>query len=400
MRPSAEHAKQVSSVPYDVVRDAEVRAFVADNPNSFLRVTRAEGDFAEASEPPGDDVFARAKQNLDRLTAEGFYSTDERRAYYLYQLSKNGHSQTGLVGVCSLDEYEQGLIKKHESVRPDKVEDRTDHLLAVRAQTGLIFLAFRGSEVTADLFKKAVRAPAIYDFVCADDIRHRVWRVEDTAPWTEAFRYVPSLYIADGHHRIESALRARDEMRGENAGHNGNEAYNFVLAGMFPAEDLSILPYNRLVKDLNRLSKDDFFSKIRKNFILVSDTLVKSPEHTGDISMYLGGDWYRMRLNPAKRERLSRIDAIDASILQNYVLRPILGVDDPTTDERISFVGGKRGTSELERMVDAGEAKVAFSLYATSMDDLLSVSDSGETMPPKSTWFEPKLKDGLLVYQL
>lgn len=400
MRPGAENAKQVSSVPYDVVYDAEVRAFLADNPNSFLRVTRAEGEFALNAKPEPSAVFDRAKNNLERLIDQGIYSSDERRAFFVYQLTRNGRSQTGLVGVCSLDEYEAGLIRKHEDVRPEKVDDRTAHLLAVKAQTGLIFLAFRNTDDIEELFEDAVEQTPIYDFVCADDIRHRIWRVHETAAWTEAFRDVPRLYVADGHHRIESASRARDTMREQNPEHNESEAYNFVLAGLFPAEELTILPYNRVVKDLNGLSKDDFFDKIRQNFLLVADTLDKEPRQPGEIAMYLAGEWYKLRFNPKTASDLSTVDSIDASILQDFILGPVLGIDDPTTNERIGFVGGKRGTDELERIVNEGEAKVAFSLYPTAIEDLMAVSDTGETMPPKSTWFEPKLKDGLLVYQL
>lgn len=400
LRPDGDRAKQVSCVPYDVVYESEVRAYLAQNPLSFLRVTRAEGEFPEGSAPPAAEVFARARQNLERFISDNIYALDESRAYYVYRLGTSEHEQTGIVGVCSIDEYEQGLIKKHENVRPDKVEDRTGHLLGVEAQTGLIFLAFRSTDEIDNLFTKAVRSAPIFDFRCADGIRQRVWRIGETATWTEAFRGVPSLYIADGHHRAESALLARNTRRDANPEHNGNENYNFVLAGMFPASELAILPYNRVVKDLNGMGRDDFFERIRENFILADDSTEKVPGRRGEFAMYIAGQWHKLRFNPQDKRRLNAIENLDVSILQDNILGPVLGIDDPRTNERIGFVGGARGTDELERLVNEGNAKVAFSLYPTTMGDLLAVSDMGETMPPKSTWFEPKLRDGLLVFQI
>jgi len=377
-----------------------VRSFIESNPLSFLRVTRAEGEFPADAETQPAEVFARARKNLDGLITEGIYETNEHMAYYVYQLNSPTQSQTGVVGVCSIDEYEQGIIKKHENVRPDKVEDRTAHLLTVGAQTGLIFLTFRGTDTIADLIEDAVKKQPLYDFECADGIRQRIWRVDETASWTQAFRHVPALYIADGHHRVESSKLARDTMREANPDHNGTENYNYVVAGMFPAKDLRIRPYNRVVKDLNGLSSEDFFARIRENFILASDTIDKEPQNRGEFCMYMGGEWFKLRANLKTKQKLNPIERLDVSILQDYLLGPILGIDDPRTNERIGFVGGARGTAELERTVDDGHAKVAFSLYPTTMDDLLTVSDMGEVMPPKSTWFEPKLKDGLLVYQI
>jgi uncharacterized protein (DUF1015 family) len=386
-------------VPYDVVYESEVRAFIERNPLSFLRVTRAEAEFAEDAKAPAEEIFARARQNLEWFISEGIYSTDPEEAFYIYQLASDDHAQTGVVGCCSLDEYEQDIIKKHENVRPDKVEDRTGHLLAVGAQTGLIFLAFRNTDDIRDLIEEAVEAEPIYRFECPDGIRQKVWRVTDTEDWREAFADVPSLYIADGHHRAESAKLARDTMRARNPAHTGEEDYNFVVAGMFPAEDLRILPYNRVVKDLNGLDKEDFFAKVRESFIL-ADTAEKVPENHGELCMYIDGEWYKLRFNVERKEAIDPIEDLDVSILQDYLLGPVLGVDDARTNNRIGFVGGARGTDELERIVNDGIARVAFSLYPTTMDDLFAVSDMGEIMPPKSTWFEPKLKDGLLVHTI
>lgn len=399
LRPRATDAEQVSCVPYDVVYESEVRAFIASNSLSFLRVTRAEAEFPENDKPPAADVFGRAKENLEWFISEKIYAADPEEAFYIYQLAADEHAQTGVVGCCSIDEYEQGVIKKHENVRPDKVEDRTGHLLAVGAQTGLIFLAFRNTETVRALLADAVQQAPIYSFECSDGIRQKIWRLTDTEPWKNAFSEVPMLYIADGHHRAESAKLARDKMREQNPSHTGSEDYNFVVAGMFPAEDLKILPYNRVIKDLNGLSEDEFFARIQQNFIL-SDSGEKVPQNHGEFCMYMDGKWHKLLFNVNYIRQPDPIERLDVSILQNYLLGPHLGIDDARTNNRIGFVGGARGTAELERIVDEGIAKVAFSMFATTMDDLFAVSDMGEIMPPKSTWFEPKLKDGLLVHMI
>lgn len=392
-------AEQTSCVPYDVVYGPEARAFVAENPLSFLRVTRAEAEFSPESDPSDHDIFARARQNLEKLIGDNVYFVDADDAIYIYQLAASSGTQTGVVACCSIDEYEQGLIKKHENVRPDKVADRTEHLLAVGAQTGLIFLAFRNIDDIRFLIAAAVEEDPIYDFVCLDGIRQRVWRVTDLAHWTKAFDKIPALYIADGHHRAESAKLARETLREANPAHDGTEDYNFVLAGLFPSEDLNILPYNRVIKDLNGCDTEDLFERIRKNFIVV-ETIEKVPHSPGEFCMYTSGQWYKLRFNKNGGRDLNRIESLDVSILQDFIFEPVLGIHDPRTDARLGFVGGKRGTDELERLVDQGEACIAFSLYPTTMDDLLAISDMGETMPPKSTWFEPKLKDGLLVHMI
>lgn len=397
LRPVEAKAKQVSCVPYDVVYDSEVRDFLARNPLSFLRVTRAEGEFPQGAQVPPTEIFARARQNLEWFVNEKIYAIDAEPAVYVYRLSSKGHTQTGVVACCSIDEYEQGIIKKHENVRPDKVEDRTNHLLAVGAQTGLIFMAFRNTDDIDDLISDAVEQDPIYSFECLDGVAQSVWRISETTAWVDAFSDVEALYIADGHHRAESARLARETMRTGNAEHTGDEDYNFVLAGLFPAEDLRILPYNRTVRDLNGLDKEDLFARIRESFIL-TETIEKVPLHHGEVCMYLDGEWYKLRLNVQYVQQPDPIESLDVSILQNFLLGPVLGIDDARTNERIGFVGGARGTDELERIVNEGRAMVAFSLFPTTMDDLFAVSDMGEIMPPKSTWFEPKLKDGLLVH--
>ncbi len=399
MRPIAENAKRVACVPYDVVYESEVRKYIGSNSLSFLRVTRAEAEFPEGSTTDPAEVFARARQNLEHFIKEGILVKDPERAFYIYQLVAQSHTQTGLVGCVAIDDYESGHVKKHEKVRPDKVEDRTGHMLTVKAQTGLIFLAFRGTDKIRELFAEKTTAPPLYEFECPAGIVQRVWRAEHTDEWAAAFTEVEDLYIADGHHRAESARLAREKLRAENPAHTGEEDYNFVVAGMYPAEDLRILPYNRVIKDLNGLTEDEFFVRIQENFIL-TDTDEKEPQNHGEFCMYLSGKWYKLRFAVNYVREPDPIERLDVSILQNFLLEPVLGIGDARTDQRIGFVGGARGTAELERIIDEGIAKVAFSMFATTMDDLFAVSDMGEIMPPKSTWFEPKLKDGLLVHMI
>jgi uncharacterized protein (DUF1015 family) len=397
LRPAFDKAKQVSCVPYDVVYEQEVRAFIKENPLSFLRVTRPEAEFAENSNPDSNEVFERAKENLQKFIDEEIFAREAEPSFYVYRLSTDEHMQTGVVACCSLDEYELGTIKKHEKIRPDKVEDRTNHMLAVEAQTGLIFLAFRATERINLLIFEATQTKPLYDFCCADGVQQTVWRVALTGDLTTAFAEVPTLYIADGHHRIESAKLARDILRERNSNHTGAEDYNFVVAGMFPAEDLQILAYNRVVKDLNNLSEEEFLEKIGENF-LVSRTTEKIPRNHGELCMYMNGNWYKLKFAAGFAQAPNAIENLDVSILQNYLLAPVLGIRDARTDTRIGFVGGARGVAELEKTVDEEAAKIAFSMFPTTMSDLFAVSDMDEIMPPKSTWFEPKLKDGLLIH--
>lgn len=397
VRPAVEKAKQVSCVPYDVAHEREVRDFIEDNPESFLRVTRAEAEFNGDSTPSSTSVFDRAKANLQRFLDRDVFIADEEPALYVYRLSSGEHTQVGIVGCLAIDDYEAGVIKKHERTRPDKVEDRTNHMLAVGAQTGLILIAFRGTERIKELTRDVIGTPPLYDFPCEGAVWQTVWKVDRTDELVEAFSEVPALYVADGHHRLESARLARKQLRESNPSHTGNEEYNFVLAGIFPAEDLKILAYNRLVHDLNGLDTGDFLDRIRENFVIIEDGR-HTPENHGEICMYLDEKWYTLRFAVNYIREPDPIERLDVSILQNYILGPILGISDPTTDKRIEFVGGIRGTDELERRVADGSARVAFSLFPTTMEDLFAVSDMGEIMPPKSTWFEPKLKDGLFVH--
>ena len=397
IRPAAEKAKQVSCVPYDVAHEGEVREFIDDNPDSFLRVTRAEAEFNGDKAPANELVLDRARQNLQQFLDRDIFVADPDQAFYVYRLSNGDHMQTGIVGCLAIDDYEAGIIKKHEKTRPDKVEDRTNHMLAVRAQTGLILIAFRGTEQIEKLMLETATRPPLYDFPCSSGVRQTVWKLERTDELTKAFFEVPALYVADGHHRLESARLAREELRAANASHTGNEEYNFVLAGVFPAQDLKILAYNRIVHDLNDLTTVEFFERVRENFVVTEDGK-RVPENHREMCVYLDDKWSTLRFAVDYIRQPDPIEELDVSILQNYILGPILGISDPTTNERIEFVGGIRGVEELERQVEDGSARVAFSLFPTTMEDLLAVSDAGEIMPPKSTWFEPKLKDGLFVH--
>jgi uncharacterized protein (DUF1015 family) len=387
----------VSCVPYDVAHEGEVRDFIEDNPESFLRVTRAEAEFNGDSVPATEHVLDRAKANLQQFLDRDVFITEPEPAFYVYRLSSNGHTQTGVVGCLAIDDYENGIIKKHEKTRPDKVEDRTDHMLAVRAQTGLILIAFRETERIDQLIREATSTEPLYDFPCDTSIRQTVWKMAKTQELIDAFSEVPALYVADGHHRLESARLAREHLRKANPSHTGGEEYNFVLAGIFPAEDLRILAYNRVVHDLNGMDAEEFLTRVQENFVVIDDGK-RVPDSHGEICLYIDGKWRTLRFAVNYIREPDPIERLDVSILQNYILGPILGITDPTTNERIEFVGGIRGVGDLERRVDDGSARVAFSLFPTTMDDLFAVSDMGEIMPPKSTWFEPKLKDGLFVH--
>jgi uncharacterized protein (DUF1015 family) len=398
LRPVREKAEQVSCVPYDVINHAELSRMIENNPLSFLRVTRAEAELSEMQE--SEQSFALARQNLQKLIDEKVFLQDDEPAIYVYRLTDGAQRQTGVVACCSLDEYDAGLIKKHEKTREDKVQDRTEHMLALRAQTGLIFLTFRGTRAISKLIAETVREEPLYDFGCPQGVCNTIWKVPSaalTADFVTAFAEVPALYVADGHHRAEAASRARQMLRAENPAHAGAEDYNFVMAGIFPAEDLQILPYNRVVRDLNGLTEEEFLQKLRENFI-VAETENPSPQNRNEFCVYLNGKWRKLVFNVAFFHALDPIDALDVSILQNYILKPILGIEDVRIDKRIDFIGGIRGTKELERLVDAGEFQIAFSMFPTTVEDLFQVSDADEIMPPKSTWFEPKLRDGLLVH--
>lgn len=400
LRPRPEMAKQVSCVPYDVCSRDELQELVENNPVSFLRVTRAEAEVSHEIDSESQSVFDLAKTNLQRLIAEKVLTLEDEPSLYIYRLADGERAQTGIVACCSLDEYETGAIKKHEKVRPDKVQDRTRHMVTVRAQTGLIFLAFRATREIGDLTAEAVKAAPLFDFISVGEIHNTIWRVGNAREFVAAFEQIPALYVADGHHRLEAANLARQILDSVNphypAHHKTDEEYDYVVAGIFPDTDLRILPYNRVVKDLNGLEEQQFFRRLEENFT-VSETVNSEPEKRGEFCLYLDGKWRKLKFK-ADVSQFSPVEKLDVSILQEFLLNPILGIEGVQTDKRIEFVGGIRGTAELEKLVDSGKAKVAFSMFPTTVEDLFAVSDAGEIMPPKSTWFEPKLRDGLLIH--
>ena len=400
LRPQGDGAAQVAAVPYDVVNTEEARALAAGNPWSFLHVSRSEIDLPDGTPIYSDKVYAKALANFEHLIKECPLEDEETPSLYLYRLIMGDHEQIGVVACCSVDEYDRDIIRKHERTRRDKEDDRTRHIMVLRAQTGPVFLTYRGEVRIDSLVADALtRNPPLYDFVANDDIRHTIWRVPNYQPLVEAFAEVPYLYIADGHHRAASAGRARAELKEHGFGFIGNEEYNFFLCVIFPDNQLQILPYNRIVRDLNGMSRSEFLARLRESFEL-TESASPSPKQRGEWSMYLDAQWYGLALpNDAARPE-GLVDSLDVSILQTRLLHPILDVKDVRTDKRIDFVGGIRGTGELEKLVKEGKAAVAFSLYPTTIDDLLRVSDAGEIMPPKSTWFEPMLRDVLLLHQI
>jgi len=398
LRPPVERAAEVASVPYDVVNSAEAAALAEGNPASFLHVSRPEIDLPEGTDLHSEEVYAKAVENFERLVVEVPLEMTSEYSVYIYKLRMGNHTQTGVVACCSIDEYDADLIKKHERTRPDKEDDRTRHLLALSAQTGLVFLTYRGLEEIDKLVNEVMRRTPLYDFEAPDGIQHTLWRVGDPAPFTAAFAHVPALYIADGHHRAASSSRARAECKARNPQHTGDEDYNFMLAVMFPSEQLRILPYNRVVKDLNGRTPEEFLAAVGERFEVTENA---SPDPgRGEFAMYLGGQWYGLRPPAGSVDREDPIASLDVSVLQDRLLAPILGIEDPRTDKRIDFVGGIRGTKELVQLVDSGAFAVAFSMHPTTLDDLMRIADAGEIMPPKSTWFEPKLRDGLVCHRI
>lgn len=400
LRPVPDQAAQVASVPYDVVSRTEAEKLAAESSHSFLRVTRAEIDLPAESNVYAESVYLRAQDNLEKLRAQGVLIQETAQSFYIYRLLVGNQMQTAVVALCSLDEYDCGLIKKHEKTRPDKENDRTKHILATGAQTGLIFLCYRGTDVINKLVSTTTTAAPLYDFTATDGVQHTVWKIAETDNLETAFAAVPALYIADGHHRIASAARAREILKkeaGTKADTDVRAPFDYVVAALFPTEELKILSYNRVVKDLNGLREDEFLAKVSENFI-VSDAHTHVPDQRGDFCIYLGGKWRKLRFAVNYFRAPDTTDRLDVSILENYILKPVLGIEDVRTDLRIDFVGGIRGTRELEKLVDGEQAKIAFSLFPTTVEDLLTVSDAGDIMPPKSTWFEPKLRDGLLIH--
>jgi len=397
LRPTPELASRVASRPYDVLNSREAREEAADNPESFLNITKSEIDLPENIDIHSQAVYEKAKENLQSFIGRGILLEEDKPCYYIYQLIMSGRSQTGLVCCSAVDDYEKDIIRKHEFTRPDKEADRINHMKTIRAQTGNVFLAYKNVTAIDQLIGawKNTHAPS-YDFEATDGIRHTVW-VVDNAEAIEIIsglfaKEVPFTYIADGHHRAASAAKVRKAL-----GNEASEEAGYFLTTLFPAAELHILDYNRLVHDLNGAGKEDFLNNLQRDFFVGKVDKAFSPGQLHEFGMYMDGDWYQL----VAREGTYTTDPIgvlDVSILQKNVLDKLLAIKDPRTDKRIDFVGGIRGLGELEKRVDSGEMKVAFSLYPVSIQQLFDIADSGNVMPPKSTWFEPKLRDGLLTH--
>ncbi len=401
VRPNEKDAARVAALPYDVYNRQEAVCEVKREPLSFLKIDRAETQFDDSTDTYATEVYAKAKELFEEALADKTFITDTDKTYYIYALTMDKRTQTGIVACASIDDYLNNVIKKHENTRADKEVDRITHVDTLSAQTGPIFLAYRADSVINDAVKKTKENKALYDFISPDGIRHQVWKMTDITlveNVRKAFEGIDSVYIADGHHRAASAVKVGLKRRQENPGYTGNEEFNYFLSVLFPDEELMILPYNRVVKDLNGYTQEEFLNKIKEKFDIAESDKQVSPDKKGTFGMYLGGKWYKLT---AHKDIMSDdpVDGLDVAVLQDNLLAPVLGIGDPKTDKRIDFVGGIRGLSELEKRCRE-DCVVAFSMYATSIAELFAVADAGKLMPPKSTWFEPKLRSGLFIHRI
>ncbi len=403
LRPTADLVHRVASLPYDVVDTDEARALVEREPLSFLRVVRSEVDLPDDTDPAADAVYQRAAERLSELQASGVMVREQVPTIYLYRqemtLAGRRLSQTGVVACCHVEDYQSDRIKKHELTRKAKEDDRTRHVLTLGANTGPVFLLHQDEAPLDALVQQDCRADPLYDFEAEDGVRHTVWRAADPTPYVEGFAAVQTTYVADGHHRSASASRAAMSRAAANPEHLGHEEYNWFLAVMFPASALTILPYHRLVDGLGAHDVQGLLRALA-GVVEVSETSEAAPEQPGTIGMYLAGRWYRLRFSSELLASKRGAASLDCALLSEVVLGPLLGIQDLRTDPRMSFVGGIRGTEELERRVGTSTAKVAFAMHPTTVEQLRGVADAGEIMPPKSTWFEPKLRSGMLVHTL
>ncbi len=400
LRPRPEDAASVAAPPYDVLSSEEARQLAADNPISFLHVGKPEIDLPAGIDLYSDAVYAKGRENFRRLVDSGVLRQDKQKCFYIYRQVWGSHEQIGIVAAASADDYLADRIKKHELTREEKELDRLRHIETLSAQTGPVFLTYKRDDRINELCLKAMDAPPEYDFVSDDGVRQVLYKVSEPAlvkSLAEAFRQVPCLYVADGHHRSASAVRIKKTRAAADPGHSGDEDYNFFLAVIFPHDQLKILPYNRLVRDLRGMSGPEFLKSLENDFSW-EKTQLRSPRKMHEFCLYLEGSWYLLTVRPGSFPANDPVAALDVSILQNKVLAPLLGIENPRTDQRIDFVGGIRGTEELQARVDSGDFRIAFSLYPTTIEQLFAVADSGAMMPPKSTWFEPKLKDGLVIH--
>ena len=412
VRPQTKYVEKVSSLPYDVYSQKEARDIVTRNPMSFLKIVRPETAFPKNVNMYSDKVYEKARMLIEENIRKGIFTQDDSDCYYIYRQVMNGRTQTGLVACYAVDDYLNNVIKKHEFTRPEKESDRTRHIDMCSAQTGLVFLAYQEIEDTKRIIEQATHREPVYDFISIDNVRQIVWKIDDPAKVqkiTEAFAGIESLYIADGHHRAASAATVCKQRRELKSSYDGSEEFNYFLAVAFPQHELLVLPYNRVVKDLNGYTVKQFISKVEEagfrvkkfNRLLTAKERrhgAIQPRTKGEIAMFVGGRWYRLRAKPEILKK-DPVGSLDVSLLQDNILDPVLGIKDPRTDSRIDFVGGIRGTNELERRCRE-DMKLAFALYPTAMEELISVTNEGRVMPPKSTWFEPKLQSGLFIHRI
>lgn len=402
IRPSREKAERIAALPYDVYNREEAKAAVAKNADSFLKIDRAETQFPDNVDTYDARVYQRAHDTLWDMVADGSFVREDKRCYYLYELTMDGRTQTGIVACASIDDYQRRMIKKHENTRADKEADRIRHVDTCNAQTGPIFLAYRSNAAINEAVEETLKQEALYDFVSEDGVRHRVFAIREDARIEKiqrAFAGMDAIYIADGHHRAASAVKVGLKRREEHPGYTGEEAFNYFLSVLFPDDQLMIMDYNRVVKDLNGCTKAAFLEKMKELFDVEAVAKeARRPQEKGVFSMYLDGQWYRCRVRPEDVPD-DPVGSLDVSILQERLLRPELGIADPKTDKRIDFVGGIRGLDELERRAQT-DCAVAFAMYPTDISELFAVADAGLLMPPKSTWFEPKLRSGLFIHAL
>ena len=403
IRPAQSVADRVAALPYDVYNRKEAKEAALKEPLSFLNIDRAESNLPDSVDTYDPIVYEKAKELLDARIADGTFITDSGRCYFVYELTMDGRAQTGIVACASIDDYVNGVIKKHENTREEKELDRIRHVDALDAQTGPIFLAYRSNPVISEVMNRYRETEPLYAFTADDGISHRVWRIADPADVKriqDAFAGIGQIYIADGHHRAASAVKVGLKRRNEHPDYDGTEEFNFFLSVLFPEDQLMILPYNRVVKDLNGFTKEQFLDKISENFeVRKVGTEPYAPKAKGTFGMFLDGFWYELTAGAKMLEITDPVASLDVSLLQDYLLGPVLGIGDPRIDKRIDFIGGIRGLKELERRCNL-DMKVAFSMYPTQITELFDVADAGLLMPPKSTWFEPKLRSGLFIHKL
>lgn len=402
IRPCREKAEKIAALPYDVYSRQEAKTIVAKNPESFLKIDRAETQLEDTVSMYDARVYQKARDTLWKMVEDGSFLQEEQRCYYIYELTAGERVQTGITACVSIDDYENGVVKRHENTREGKEEDRINHIDICNAQTGPIFLAYHSNATIQQIVEEAKQEETLYDFVAEDHVRHRVWAIsneERMIAIENAFAGIQNIYIADGHHRAASAVKVGLKRRKEHPNYDGTEEFNYFLSVLFPEDQLKIMPYNRVVKDLDGMTESEFLEKVSEIFqVTLIEGEEKEPMAKGCFSMYLGGQWYACRIKP---EDISKhpVDGLDVSVLQRKLFAPVLNITNPKEDKRIDFVGGIRGTGELERRCKT-DCKAAFFLYPTSIEELFAVADAGLLMPPKSTWFEPKLRSGIFIHSL